>query len=204
MARRVSKVCYRLNMWYPSSFCSGFPGGSVVKNPPITAGDTGDVCLISGSGRSPEGRNGNPLQYSCQDNPMDRGAWWAIHFMGLQRAGHDWGIKGENAVISSTGAENNLETCYFSSPQHFWHPGLVSLEDNFFRDGRWEAHVSGRKGSNGEQKMKLVCSPAAHLLLWGPVPNRLWTSTVLQSRCWGPLSYMICCLISSLLTFFQI
>ena len=57
-----------------------FPGGSVAKNLPANAGDTGDVGSIPGSGRSPEGRNGNPLQYSCQDNPMDRGTWQtAIH-----------------------------------------------------------------------------------------------------------------------------
>ena len=43
----------------------GLPGGSVVKNPPVNAGDTGDVGSISGSGRSPGGWNGNPLQYYC-------------------------------------------------------------------------------------------------------------------------------------------
>ena len=48
----------------------------VVKNPPAHAGDTGDAVLIPVSRRSPGGRNGNPLQYSCQGNPMDRGAWW--------------------------------------------------------------------------------------------------------------------------------
>ena len=53
------------------------PGGSVVKNPPANAGDTGDMGLIPGSGRSPGGGNSNPLQYSCLENPMDRGAWWA-------------------------------------------------------------------------------------------------------------------------------
>ena len=47
----------------------GFPRGSVVKNLPANAGDVG---LISGSGRSGE-RNGNPLQYSCLENPMNRG-----------------------------------------------------------------------------------------------------------------------------------
>ena len=41
-------------------------------------GDTGDAGLIPGSGRSPGGGNGNSLQYSCQNNPTDRGAWWAI------------------------------------------------------------------------------------------------------------------------------
>jgi len=49
----------------------------VVKNLPATAGDTEDVVLIPGSGRSPEEGNGNPLQYSCLGNPTDRGVWWA-------------------------------------------------------------------------------------------------------------------------------
>ena len=47
-----------------------FPGGSVVKN-------LRDVGSIPGWGRSPEGGNGNPFQYSCLENSMDRGAWWA-------------------------------------------------------------------------------------------------------------------------------
>ena len=51
-----------------------FPGGSAVKNPPVNAGDTGSV---PGPGRSPGEGNGNPLQYSCLENPMDRGAWQA-------------------------------------------------------------------------------------------------------------------------------
>ena len=54
-----------------------FPGDSQVKNPPANAGDAGDAGLIPGLGRSPGGGNENPLQYSCQDNPMDRGVWWA-------------------------------------------------------------------------------------------------------------------------------
>ena len=51
-----------------------FPDGSVVKNLPANAGDTG---LIPGSGRAPGGGNGNTLQYSYLGNPMDRGAWQA-------------------------------------------------------------------------------------------------------------------------------
>ena len=57
-----------------------FPGGSVVKNLPANAGnsrDVGDVGSIPGLGRSLGGGNGNPLQYSCLENPMDREAWWA-------------------------------------------------------------------------------------------------------------------------------
>ena len=55
----------------------GFPGGSVVKNPSINAGAAGDAGSVPRLGRSSGGEDGNPLQYSCQDNPLDRGAWWA-------------------------------------------------------------------------------------------------------------------------------
>ena len=53
----------------------GFPGGSMVKNLPTNSGDTGDMGLIPGLERSSGGGNGNPLQYSCLENPMDRRAW---------------------------------------------------------------------------------------------------------------------------------
>ena len=55
----------------------GFPGGAVVKYLPAKAGDTGDPGLIPDWGRIPRGGNVNPLQYSCFENSMDRGAWWA-------------------------------------------------------------------------------------------------------------------------------
>ena len=53
----------------------GFPGGSEVK---VSACNAGDLGSIPESGRSPGEGNGNPLQYSCLENPMDGGAWWAI------------------------------------------------------------------------------------------------------------------------------
>ena len=56
----------------------GFLGGSVVKNPPANAGSAGDVGSVAGLGRSLEGGNGNPLQYSCLGNPMEKGAWQPI------------------------------------------------------------------------------------------------------------------------------
>ena len=63
----------------------GFPGGTVVKNPPANGGDVGS---IPGSGRYPGGGNVNPIQYSCLENPMDRGAWWAtVH--GFARVRND-------------------------------------------------------------------------------------------------------------------
>ena len=52
----------------------GLPGGAVVKNPSV---NTGDGSLIPGSGRAPRGGNGNPLQDSCLENPMEKGAWRA-------------------------------------------------------------------------------------------------------------------------------
>ena len=48
----------------------------MVKNSPASAGDVRDVGLMPGSGTSPGGGHGNPLLYSCLENPMDRGAWW--------------------------------------------------------------------------------------------------------------------------------
>ena len=53
----------------------GFPGGCVVKNLPANAGDARGSSSILGLGRSPGGGHGNPLHYSCQENPMDRGTW---------------------------------------------------------------------------------------------------------------------------------
>ena len=50
----------------------------VVKNQPANTGDVRDTCLIPGSGRSPGGGHGNPLQYSHLEKPVDRGAWWAM------------------------------------------------------------------------------------------------------------------------------
>ena len=54
----------------------------MVRNPPANTGDMGGSGSIPGSGRSPGEANGNPLQYSCLENPMDRGAWQAtVHLM---------------------------------------------------------------------------------------------------------------------------
>ena len=56
----------------------GLPRCSVVKNSPANVGDPGHADSIPGSGRSPGGENGNPLRYSCQENPMDRGVWQSV------------------------------------------------------------------------------------------------------------------------------
>ena len=66
----------------------GFPGGSVVKNPPANAEDTRDVGSIPGSGRASGAGNGNPLQYSCLEIFMDKEPG-RLQSMGLQRVRHD-------------------------------------------------------------------------------------------------------------------
>ena len=65
----------------------GFPGGSLIKNPPANAGDLGS---IPGLRSSPGGGNGNPLQYSCLENSIDRGAWRS---MGPRGVRHDSATK---------------------------------------------------------------------------------------------------------------
>ena len=80
-------MVFAQRLWAGKSYV-GFPGGAVVKNPPASAGDTRDPDSIPASGRSPGGGHGNPLQYSCLENPMDRVAWQAKS-MGSQRVGHN-------------------------------------------------------------------------------------------------------------------
>ena len=84
--RKKLRGIFRLR-YYVSGHCytysRSFPGGSVVKT---VAANTGDVGSVPGSGRSPGEGNANPLQYSCLENPTDRGAWQS---MGSQRVRHD-------------------------------------------------------------------------------------------------------------------
>ena len=79
----------------------GFPGGSVVKNLPANAGDAEDMGLIPRSGSSPRGGNGNPLQYSCLENP------WTEEPDGLQSMG-------SQRVRHNQATEHNIHTMYIS------------------------------------------------------------------------------------------
>ena len=64
-------------MQFPNAVVVASQVALVVKNPPANTGDTRDTGSIPGSGRSPGGRHGNPLQYFCLENPIDRGVWLA-------------------------------------------------------------------------------------------------------------------------------
>ena len=94
----------------------GFPGGSVVENPPARAEGTG---LIPGSGRSPGDRNGNPLQYSCLENLMDKGAWWPTAAHGVtKRAGQDLANKGNIHIMPQYYTKKTKNN---SSNSNYWY-----------------------------------------------------------------------------------
>ena len=79
----------------------------VLKNPPAYSGDSGDMGSIPGSGRSPGGGNGNPLQYSCLEDSMDREAWWAT-VQGVAKSQtrlSNWALRQKDAQGLSPAAE---------------------------------------------------------------------------------------------------
>ena len=84
----------------------GFPSGSVVKNLPIMCVTQETWVRLPGSGRLPRGGHHNPLQYSCLENPTDRGAWWAtVH--SVERVIHDW------SDLARQGNIINLHKCWY-------------------------------------------------------------------------------------------
>ena len=95
----------------------------MVKNPPASEGDIRDIGSIPGSGRAPGGGNGNPLQCSCLENPMDRGAWWGVGGRGVGGAG--W--------LKSIGSQT-VRYDRGDSPH-----ALCLMTDVFMRDGQREA-----------------------------------------------------------------
>ena len=135
-----------------------FPGGSDGKASAYNAGDPGS---IPGSGRSPGERNGNPLQYSCLENPMDREAWWAT---------------GHGVTKSRTWLSDFTVTVF-----HFCMSIILQKERARGREGRRR----GKKGTFGEGgllgKMKQLhkfqqdsTRPLAILMLWFKEPVLSW------------------------------
>ena len=78
----------------------GFPGGTSSKESACQCRRLRDRGSIPGSGRSPGGGHGNPLQYSCQDNPMDRGAWWTTVHGGAKSDMTEWHIPIRNIQLA--------------------------------------------------------------------------------------------------------
>ena len=111
----------------------GFPGGAMVKNLPANAGDAWYASLILRLGRSPEVGNGNPLQYSCLENSMNRGTWKAtVHR--IAKGGHNCQVRAAGEV----GGEKELEVkCWLLlvTPQTVAYQAPLSIE--FFRQEYW-------------------------------------------------------------------
>ena len=111
---------------FPLPWFSHTVGGSVVKNLLAIAGDAGS---IPGLGRSPGERNGNPLQYSCLGNPMDRGAWWAT-VRGVAKeldTTYDWSTV--NGLLSSVPYLLDVPVAILGFPRHLllWPSSTCSL-----------------------------------------------------------------------------
>ena len=94
----------------------GFPGSSTVKTLPPSAGDAGEVDLIPGSGRASGEGNGNPLQCSCLENPMDRGAWWAVAHA-PQRVGQNL----ETSMHARINGRGVAQCCYDQAGAQYEH-----------------------------------------------------------------------------------
>ena len=151
----------------------GFPGGSVVKSLPASAGDADS---IPGLGSTPGGENGNPLQCSCLGNPMDRGAWWAT-------------VHGVAKELDTTELlKNNVE-------QGVWEFQILPCDVRWCREGLTKKEASSvsrgqmtwalwrRDGSVQTLPSGLVRSPGRL------VASELWAFQVLLSalflaRCW--------------------
>ena len=114
-----------------------FSGGAVARNPPANEGDAEDSGSIPESGRSPGAGNGTPLQYSCLENPMDRGAWWAaVHGVAKSRTRLHFHFHFSLSCIGE-GSGNPLQCSCLENP----------------RDGRnWWAAIYGVAQSRTRQK----------------------------------------------------
>ena len=148
----------------------GLPRCFSVKHPPATAGDTGDMGLIPGSGRSPEGGHGNPLQYSCLENPMDRGAWQVIvHGVRRSQTRLKWlSTHAHTQIIKNTKHRCKRQKYNMSTKKDFPdHRGPYKTREDSAVDGRTKrvsSHKTPRRGS----------APGADHLTTQPAACCLW------------------------------
>ena len=143
----------------------------------------GNLSLIPGSGRSPGAGNGNPLQCSCLENPMDRGAWW-LQSMGSQRVGHNWVT---NTYLYST---YYVEVgTLLSILRTLSHPVLTPILKESFSDC-W--HLLGSTESSGNL-LEQYWSAVETVL--GRVTNPVWPGCVPEVLCEGgriPRHFNLC------------
>ena len=134
----------------------GFPGGSVVRNPPANAGD---VASILGPGRSPGERNGNPLQYSCLGNPMDGGISWATVHGGHKRVRHDFLTK-QQLVLEHRSWIITIESVWPAMPFSFYfYIYFVLYKNNFLMWSRFKEIKRQCKECRCAQSCLILCGP---------------------------------------------
>ena len=97
-----------------------FPGGTDCKEPTCQCGDVRVAGSIPGLGRSPGGGHGNPLQYSCLENPMDRGAWWAtVHGVAQSWTRQKWLSVHSRTLLFKALFINPSLSSQYHCPMHF-------------------------------------------------------------------------------------
>ena len=117
----------------------------VVKNPPASAGDVRDASSIPGSERSPGGGHGNPLQYSCLENPMGRGAWRAIvHRVAESRT---W-----LSDLACRDTPMMCGECVVHSTSHSWRPSLTQIP----QDQLWPQCPVSRQRKDSRERISLL------------------------------------------------
>ena len=133
----------------------------VVRNLPVNAGDIRDMSLIPESGRPAGGGHGNPLQRSCLENPMDRGAW-SLRSLGLHSVGHDWSNLAHRHIqkINSKLVKDLNVRCETVSTQRVEEnigkkPPVTSLDNDFF--GYDTKSTSKKSRINKWSYIKLKC-----------------------------------------------
>ena len=151
------------NEWFGITFKWGFPGGSVVKNPPANAGDAGS---IPGPGRSPGERNGNPLQHSCLGNPMDRGAWRATVHGVTKEFNSTWRLNNNKLLLNKLEAfqENQLSYRLSYCKRHPFNENdicrilihFAKIQDTF---GSMPSNINSDTANNSTQRIILCSNP---------------------------------------------
>ena len=123
-----------------------FPGGSEVETLPANAGDNGDSGVLSsipGLGRSPGEGNGNPLQYSCLENPMDRGAWRAtVHGIAKSQTTERLSMHTLTVVLNFCTPRSGMETTCHSVQAPCFKDGKLKLT----KRSSWKTEVPGLWG----------------------------------------------------------
>ena len=157
----------------------------VVKSPSANAGDVRDAALIPGSGRSPGEGTGNPLQYSCLGNPMDRGAW-RLQSMGSQRVGSNLACTqgiGKKKFFIVQNSQHNIKYLWYSNIYLVFIPGswlsapktqaisrVLSVLCVLMNTGDWRQH--GFRAGVVSRKRRLY---------WGPELS-VWPATSRKGR----------------------